>query len=135
MYFTTIYTYHDTVVIIGIITIIFITKIISYLPLSEADPQTKGWAGHCACVVETDLATQHWSGKSEGCVLHSQHAEHTYTDARGAWEHAPRRLLKITCSRSEIESEGILKNIQCIYDWSWENMNSSHIQCPNIRNS
>ena len=31
-------------------------------------PQTKVWVGHCACVVETGLATEHWSGKSEGCV-------------------------------------------------------------------
>ena len=68
MYFTTIYTYHDTENIIGIIMIIFITEIITYFPLSGPDPHTKGWVDHYACVVETDLATQHWSGKSEGCV-------------------------------------------------------------------
>ena len=33
------------------------------------DPQIKAWVSHCACVVETGLATQHWSGKSEGCML------------------------------------------------------------------
>ena len=66
MYFTTIYTCHDTGNIIGIITIIFITEIITYFPLSGPYPQTKCWVGHCACVVETNLATQHWSGKSEG---------------------------------------------------------------------
>ena len=32
------------------------------------DPQTKAWVGHSVCVVETSLATQHWSGKSEGCA-------------------------------------------------------------------
>ena len=32
------------------------------------DPQTKAWVGHCTCVVETGLATQHWSAKSEGCA-------------------------------------------------------------------
>ena len=48
--------------------IIFITVIIIYFPLSGPDPQTKGWVDHYACVVETDLATQHWSGKSEGCA-------------------------------------------------------------------
>ena len=31
--------------------------------------QIKGWA-----VVETGLTTQYWTGKSEGCALHSQHA-------------------------------------------------------------
>ena len=41
MYFTTIYTYHDTENIIGIITIIFITEIIHF-PLSGTYPQTKG---------------------------------------------------------------------------------------------
>ena len=33
---------------------------------SGRDPQTKAWVGHCACMAEIDLATQHWSGKSEG---------------------------------------------------------------------
>ena len=32
------------------------------------DPQTKALVGHCACVVETGLATQCWSAKSEGCA-------------------------------------------------------------------
>ena len=127
---TTIYTYHDTENIIGIITIIFISAIITYLPLSGPDLQTKGQMDHYVCVVETDLATQHWSGKSEGYAQHSQHAEYTYTDARGLGSMPPRRRLKITCS--EIEYEGILKNIQCIYDWIWENMHSSHIQCLNV---
>ena len=68
MYFTTIYTYHDTENIIGIITIIFITAIITYFPLSGPYPQTKGCLDHYACVMETDLATQHWLGKSEGCA-------------------------------------------------------------------
>ena len=45
--------------------VLFITAIITYFPLSGRDPQTKGWVDHYACVVETDLATQHWSGKSE----------------------------------------------------------------------
>ena len=34
----------------------------------KTDPQTKAWVGHCTCVVETGLATQHWSGKSENCA-------------------------------------------------------------------
>ena len=36
--------------------------------LAGADLQIKAWVDHCACVVETGLATQHWSGKSEGCA-------------------------------------------------------------------
>ena len=40
------------------------------------DLQIKAWVSHCACVVEGDLATQHWSGKSEGYAWHSQHVEH-----------------------------------------------------------
>ena len=39
-------------------------------------PQTKAWVGHCSFVVETALATQHWSGKSEGCAYIRQRAEH-----------------------------------------------------------
>ena len=46
--------------------IIFTTEIITYFPLSGPDPQTKGCVDHYACVVETDLAKQRWSGKSEG---------------------------------------------------------------------
>ena len=38
------------------------------LCISGLDPQTKVWVGHCVCVLETGLATEHWSGKSEGCV-------------------------------------------------------------------
>ena len=39
--------------------------------IAGLDPQVKAWLGHCACVVETDLAIhmQHWSGKSEGYVF------------------------------------------------------------------
>ena len=65
------------------------------------DPQTKAWVGHCACVVETGLATQHWSGKSEGCTYHSQHER---AIARG-FRACSQENFKITCS--EIESEGI----------------------------
>ena len=33
------------------------------------DLQIKAWVGHCvACGVETGLATQHWSCKSEDCA-------------------------------------------------------------------
>ena len=32
------------------------------------DLQIKVCMGHCACVVYTDLATLHWSGKSEYCA-------------------------------------------------------------------
>ena len=43
----------------------------------------------------TDLATQHWSGKSEGCAQHSQNAEymliatgsHLATDPNGLVTH------------------------------------------------
>ena len=51
--------------------------------------QIKAWA-----VVETGLATQYWTGKSEGFALHSQHA-------RGL-QHAPRKII-----HSKIESKGI----------------------------
>ena len=37
------------------------------------DLQNKGWMGHCTHVMEAGLAIQHWSGKLEGCALHSQH--------------------------------------------------------------
>ena len=37
-------------------------------PETGPDPQTESWVGHCAFVLETGLATQHWSGKSEGCA-------------------------------------------------------------------
>ena len=36
--------------------------------MAVLDPQFEAWVGHCACVVETGLATKHWSGKSEGCA-------------------------------------------------------------------
>ena len=36
--------------------------------ISGPDLQIKVWVGHYACVVETGLATQHWSGKSEDCA-------------------------------------------------------------------
>ena len=45
--------------------------------MAGPDLQIKAWMGHCACVVNTDLDAQHyWSGKSEGCAQHKQHAEH-----------------------------------------------------------
>ena len=39
------------------------------------DPRTKAWVGNCVCVMETGLATNHWSGKSEGyiCLTYSQY--------------------------------------------------------------
>ena len=37
--------------------------------VSGPNLQVKAWVGHCACVVETGLATQYWSGKSEGCMI------------------------------------------------------------------
>ena len=48
--------------------------------------QIEGWVGHCACVMETGLATKHWSGKSEGCAYHSQ-CEHAIS--RGDLGHDP----------------------------------------------
>ena len=47
----------------------------SYDFFTGLDPQIKPWVSRCACLVETGLATQHWSGKS-GYAWHSQHAEH-----------------------------------------------------------
>ena len=32
------------------------------------DPQTKTWVGYYTCVVETSVATHHWSGRSVGCA-------------------------------------------------------------------
>ena len=32
------------------------------------DLQNIGWVGHCVYVVEVDLATQHWSGKSKAVL-------------------------------------------------------------------
>ena len=51
-----------------------------------------------------------WSGKSDklSCAEHNQHAKHAIS--RGVWGHAPQENLKITCS--EIESEGIFKNLK-----------------------
>ena len=36
--------------------------------LTGPDLQIQAWLDHYACVVETGLATRHWSGKSEGFV-------------------------------------------------------------------
>ena len=69
-------------------------------------PQIEAWVGHCACVVETGLATQHWSGKLEGCAQHGQHAQHATTSSLEA---CPQKKSQIT--HSEIESEGIFKNM------------------------
>ena len=63
--------------------------------------------GHCACVVETDLATQHLSGKSEGCAKHIASMQSTLLLwGLGA---PPQKTFKI--ASSENESEGIFKNI------------------------
>ena len=58
-------------------------------------------------MVETDLATQRWSSKSEGYAKYSQHVQHAI--AREVAGMPLRELFKNT--HPEIESEGIFKNI------------------------
>ena len=56
--------------------------------------------------METDLAIQHWSGKSVEFTYHSQHAE--YANARGVGA-CPQEIFKIISS--EIKSEVILESM------------------------
>ena len=39
-------------------------SLIKTTTISKPNPQIKAWVGDCRCIVETGLATQHWSGKS-----------------------------------------------------------------------
>ena len=54
----------------------------------------------------TGLATQHWSGKLEGCAYHNQHAEHAV--ARGFGSMPPEIFIKLHALRLNLRGNSYI---------------------------